>query len=291
MKGLSAAELAGLAGVTEAEIGRMVGLGILVAGGDAGSFGEADVQKVRLAAACERAGLPMEGIAAAIRAGRLSFGFLEAAPYRRWGVRAGPTYRQVSRQAGVPLGLLGGFLEAIGFAPLAADEPIREDELEVVALLQLGLASGFLDRRWSTRLGRGYAEGLRLIAQVEKELWQARFVAPVLAAGADQPTAQARAAQRAGDLDLAARLDRALLAAYRRQQELAWTGQLVEDIEAALEGAGGWGGRGGSRRCAFWTWWATPASPRSRAMRRPLSWLRPWPCWSSGRHRGMVGCR
>jgi adenylate cyclase len=33
-------------------------------------------------------------------------------------------------------------------------------------------------------------------------------------------------------------LDRALLAAYRRQQELAWIEQLVEDIEAALEQAG-----------------------------------------------------
>jgi hypothetical protein len=102
---------------------------------------ETDVRKVRLATACQQAGLPMDGIAAAIRAGRLSFAFLEAAPYR---------------------------------------------------------------------VGRGYAEGLRLIAQVEIELWQARFVAPLLAAGADQQTAQ----------------------------ELAWTESLVEDIEAALEDTG-----------------------------------------------------
>jgi adenylate cyclase len=33
-------------------------------------------------------------------------------------------------------------------------------------------------------------------------------------------------------------LDRALLGAYRRQQELAWVEQLVEDIEAALEDTG-----------------------------------------------------
>ena len=32
-----------------------------------------------------------------------------------------------------------------------------------------------------------------------------------------------------------------LLAAYRRHQELAWTEQLVEDVEAALEAAGGLG--------------------------------------------------
>jgi hypothetical protein len=69
MKGLSASELADLAGATEAEVGRLVELGILVARDDPGPFLETDVPKVRLAVACERAGLPMAGIAAAIRAG------------------------------------------------------------------------------------------------------------------------------------------------------------------------------------------------------------------------------
>jgi class 3 adenylate cyclase len=173
-----------------------------------------------------------------IRSGRLSFAFLEAAPYRRWAVRSARTYRQVSKETGVPLELLGSALEAIGFARMAPDEPIREDELEIVPLLQLGLSSGFLDQLWSTRLGRGYAEGLRLIATVEKEVWQARFMAPVLASGADRQTAIERAAQRAGDLNFTPVLDRALLAAYRRQQELAWIEQLVEDIEAALDQTG-----------------------------------------------------
>jgi adenylate cyclase len=168
------------------------------------------VRKVRLATACQQAGLPMDGIAAAIRGGRLSFAFLEAAPYRRWAVRKGRTYRQVSQQTGVPLELLDRALEAIGFARMAPDEPMREDELEIVPLLQRGLSSGIFDLDWLTRVGRGYAEGLRLIAQVEIELWQARFVAPLLAAGADQQTAQ----------------------------ELAWTESLVEDIEAALEDTG-----------------------------------------------------
>jgi class 3 adenylate cyclase len=108
----------------------------------------------------------------------------------------------------------------------------------VVPLLQLGHSSGFLDQLWSTRLGRGYQEGLRLIAQVEREVWQARFIAPLLEAGADQQTAMERAAQRVVDLNAASLLDRALLAAYCRQQELAWTEQLVEDIEAALEDTG-----------------------------------------------------
>jgi adenylate cyclase len=238
MNGLSAAGLADLAGVAEDEVARLVDLGILAPRDGADPFLETDVPKVRLATACERAGLPMAGIAAAIRAGRLSFAFLEATPYRRWAARSAQTYRQVSQQIGVPLELLGSFLEAMGFARMAPDEPMREDELEVVPLLQLGHSSGFLDQLWSTRLGRGYAEGLRLIAQVEREVWQARFMAPMLEAGADQHTAMERAAQRAGDLNYTSLVDRALLAAYRRQQELAWTEQLVENIEAALDATG-----------------------------------------------------
>jgi adenylate cyclase len=238
MNRLSAAGLADLAGVTEAEVRRLVDLGILVARHGAGPFLETDVPKVRLATACERAGLPMAGIASAIRAGRLSFAFLEATPYRRWAARSTRTYRQVSQETGVSLELLGSFLEAIGFARMAPDELIQEDELEVVPLLQLGLSSGFLDQLWSTRLGRGYAEGLRLIAQVEREVWQARFMAPMLEASADQQTAMERAAQRAGDLNYTSLVDRALMAAYRRQQELAWTEQLVENIEVALDATG-----------------------------------------------------
>ena len=91
MDGLSVSGLADLAGATEAEVERLVELGVLVAREGAGPFRETDVPKVRLAVACEQAGLPMAGIAAAIRAGRLSFAFLETALYRRWAVRSGPT--------------------------------------------------------------------------------------------------------------------------------------------------------------------------------------------------------
>jgi adenylate cyclase len=236
MNALSAGALADLAGVTEAEVQRLVELGVLVTRDGAGPFLPADAQKVRLATACEQAGLPMAGIAAAIRAGRLSFGFLEAAPYQRWAVRSARTYRQVSQQTGVPLELLASALEAIGFARMTPDEPMREDELEVVPLLQLGLATGILDQVWSTRFGRGYAEGMRLIAGVEKDVWQARFMAPKLASGADQQTAREQAAQLSGHFTGLA--DRALMAAHRRQQELAWIEQLVEEIEAALEETG-----------------------------------------------------
>jgi adenylate cyclase len=236
MNGLSASGLADLAGVTEVEVARLVELGLLVARDGADPFLEADVQKVRLATACEQAGLPMAGIASAIRAGRLSFAFLEAAPFRRWAVRSARTYRQVSEETGVPLETLGAVLESMGFARLGPDEPMREDELEVVPLLQLGLSSGILDLAWLTRLGRAHAEGLRLIATAWGEAYQARFEGPALASGADQRTAMELAAQLS--LDFLPLADPALLAIYRRQQELLWTEGLVERIEDELEAAG-----------------------------------------------------
>jgi adenylate cyclase len=236
MNGLSASGLADLAGTTAAEVRRMVDLGILVARDGVDPFLDTDVQKVRLAVACEQAGLPMEGIAAAIRAGRLSFAFLEAAPFRRWAVRSARTYRQVSEETGVPLDTLGAVLESMGFARMGADEPMREDELEVVPLLQLGLSRGIFDLAWLTRLGRAHVEGLRLIATAWGEAYQARFEQPVLASGGDQRTAMELAA-RLG-VDFLPLVDPALLAIYRRQQELLWTEGLVERVEDELEAAG-----------------------------------------------------
>jgi adenylate cyclase len=236
MNGLSASGLADLAGVTAAEVQRLVDLGILVARDGAGPFLETDVQKVRLATACEQAGLPMDRIASAIRAGRLSFAFLEAAPYRRLAVRSGRTYRQVSQETGVPLDTLGSALESMGFARMAPDEPIRKDELEMVPFVQLGHTTGILDLAWLTRIGRAYAQGLRLAASVENEAYRARFTGPVLEAGADQRTATEVASQLAtAFLPL---VDRALMGIYRRQQEVVWTQGLVEDIENELERAG-----------------------------------------------------
>ena len=239
MNGLSAAALADLAGVTEAEVWRLVDFGVLVARPGAGPFLETDVQKVRLATACERAGLPMDEIAAAIRAGRLSFAFLEAQQYQRYqryAARSSRTYRQVSQETGVRLELLRRTLESAGFAWSAPDDPMREDELEVVPLLRLALASGVLDQAWLTRVGRAYVEGLRLAAQVENEAYQARFEEPVLASGLGQRQAMEQASELAAQF--VPLVDRALMGIYRRQQELIWTEHQVLNIEAALEEAG-----------------------------------------------------
>jgi adenylate cyclase len=240
---LTAAGLAGLAGVSEAEVDRMVGIGVLVPRDGPAPFLARDLHKLRLATACERAGLPMDGIAAAIRAGRLSFAFLEAAPYQRWAVPSDRTFRQAAEEAGVPLDVLRQALEAMGFAWTSADEPAREDELEVLPLVALASSSGLLDGAWIARVGRAYAEGMRLAATVENEAYRARLEEPVLAAGLGQRQAMELASELAGQfLPL---VDRAIMGIFRRQQELVWTEHQVLNIEAALEEAGALARRSG----------------------------------------------
>jgi adenylate cyclase len=236
MDGLSASGLADLAGVREDEVARLVELGVLVARDGSGPFLQSDVPKVRLAVACERAGLPMEGIVSAIKAGRLSFTFLEGAPFRRWAVRSGQTYREVSEDNGIPLETLGAVLESMGFARVGPDEPMREDELQIVPFLRHGLSSGIFDLAWLTRLGRAYVEGLRGITAAWGDAYQARFEGPVLASGGDQRAAMEEAARLS--IDFLPLVDPALLAMYHRQEELLWTEGLVERIEHELEAAG-----------------------------------------------------
>jgi hypothetical protein len=73
---LSRAELAGTAGVDEAEIDRLVDAWVLVERDTPkGPFRAVDVLKIRVARACEEGGLPIEAMAAAIKKGRLSFAF------------------------------------------------------------------------------------------------------------------------------------------------------------------------------------------------------------------------
>jgi adenylate cyclase len=234
--GLTAADLARLAGVTEAEIGRLVDLGVLTPREGPAPFLALDLRKVRLAEACERAGLPMDGIGAAVGAGRLSFAYLGTAPYDRWAAPSGRTYRQVSEETGVPLEVLADTLEAMGFARTDPDERAREDELEAVPLIRLAIASGIFDQPSMARVGRAYAEGMRLAVRAENESYRARFEGPVLASGAGRQWAMERASELA--VQFLPLIDRALMAIYRRQAELVWTEHQVLNIEAALEEVG-----------------------------------------------------
>jgi adenylate cyclase len=231
---LSVSQLAGRAGVLPEDVERLVQLGILVPGEGGRPFTSGDVRRVRLASACAEAGLPLEGIGAAMAAGKLTLAFLDH-PLFRWSGRTAETYRDLAARLGMPIALLQRAYEAAGFAPPEPDELVREDDLDLLPTIQAAVAAG-IDEDATVRALRVFGDSLRRIAETQNHLFHSRIELPLLRSGLSQRQMIETALQLGSQM--AARDDQWLLALYRRQQERAWIADLVEHMEAAIEEAG-----------------------------------------------------
>jgi adenylate cyclase len=231
---LSVSQLAGRAGVPPEDVERLVQLGILVPGKGERPFTPGDVRRVRLASACAEAGLPLEGIGAAIAAGKLTLAFLDH-PLFRWSGRTTETYRDLAARLRMPIALLQRAYEAAGFAPPEPDDLVREDDLDLLPTIQAAVAAG-IDEDATVRALRVFGDSLRRIAETQNHLFHSRIELPLLRSGLSQRQMIETALQLGSQM--AARDDQWLLALYRRQQERAWIADLVEHMEAAIEEAG-----------------------------------------------------
>ena len=102
MSGYTRQEVAQRAGVDPDYLDRLVELGLLKPGaGEA--FSPGDVLRARWMQSLERAGVPLEGIAAAIRDGALSFSFMDVPAYDRFAGLSGTTFQQLSARTGIAL--------------------------------------------------------------------------------------------------------------------------------------------------------------------------------------------
>jgi adenylate cyclase len=227
-------EVARRAGVDIDYVDRLVELGILRPGtGDA--FSPGDVRRARWVHSLEGAGVPLDGMAEAVRAGALSFSFLDASAFDRFAGLSGATFHQLSANTGIPLDLLNVVREAVGFAEPRPEDHVREDERSVVPVIELQLSSGFrpvVIERWLRACG----DSLRRIAETETDWYKTEVVLPLLEAGmteGEMLEAQADLGSRMAPLT-----EQALLGIYRGQQEHAWSKSAVEEVEGALERAG-----------------------------------------------------
>jgi adenylate cyclase len=227
-------ELAVRAGTDEDQVRRLVRLGIVREPEPGGSFGPGDVKRVRLAMACDAAGLPLEAIGRAIDGGELSFAFLDL-PSFRWAGRLDQTYAEVAARAGVSVDLLLSMQEALGLVAPSPDAPAREDDLELVPLLQMALGVG-IDQSTLLSALCVYGESLRRITAVETAIYHTHIEMPLLRSGLEEREMMERASQVGSQF--VPLMDRALSTVYRRQQEHTWTEDLIEHIEGALEEAG-----------------------------------------------------
>jgi adenylate cyclase len=212
----------------------LVELGILTPGaGDA--FSRGDALRARWLHSLERAGIPLEGMATAVRDGALSFSFLDVPAFDRFAGLSATTFQQLSAQTGIPLELLMVVREAVGFAEPRPLDHVHDNELSVVPLLQLQLSKGFrpvVIERWL----RVYADSLRRIAETETAWWNSEIVMPLLASGMTE--AEMLEAQADLGSQMAPLTDQTVLAIYHGQQEHAWGQGFVELVEGALEAAG-----------------------------------------------------
>jgi adenylate cyclase len=225
-------EAAERVGVEPSYLFRLVGLGIL-APEEPDRFSPGDVRRVLMAKSLDDAGIPLDGVAAAIQRGALSLAFLDAASYERFAAFATETFRQVSDRTGIPLELLMVIREAIGMAQPSPDDRLREDEMAIVPFIELQVSEGFRPAAIE-RLLRVQGDSTRRITEQEAAWWTSEVIEPAMAAGkGPDEIAQADFADRSAPLS-----EQAILAMYHAQQARAWTAVIIEAFEVLMEKAG-----------------------------------------------------
>jgi len=227
-------EVAQRAGVDPDYVDRLVELGILTpAAGDA--FSPGDVLRARWLQSFEGAGVPLEGLAAAVRDGALSFSYLDATAFDQFGGLSGTTFQELSARTGIPLELLMVVREAVGFAEPRPEDHVHQNELSVVPVIELQLARGFrpvVIERWLRVCG----DSLRRIAETETAEWHSEVMTALLASGMTE--GEMLEAQADLGSQMTPLIEQAILAIYHGQQEHAWNRETVEHVEGALERAG-----------------------------------------------------
>ena len=204
-------EAAARIGVSVEELDRLCAMGILAAA----------------------SGIPMEGLAEAIRSGRVSFDFIDAPAFERFSALSGATFAEVAERTGVPVEQLLFVREAAGSAPAAPGDRMRDEELPYADMLELSVQAGFRPGSYQ-QLIRVHGDSLRRAAETESAIWQVEVVMPALAAG--------KGPDEILGIDLGDRMsiltERAVLAMYHLQQGRAWTAGIIEGMEKILAEAG-----------------------------------------------------
>jgi len=198
-------------------------------------YSTGDVRRLQLIEACVAAGMRLDDIVEAHRRGALTFSPLDLPYYSRWGERSGTTFAAEADRWKIPIELLGRIHDALGFAPAAPTDAPRTDELEMMPVISAALEASF-DPEALVGMMRVYGDALRRITRTETQLWHEYVDVPAQRDGRTQ-----REVIEGGDAfgqAIVPLVDANLLSLYRRLQEMAWMGDLVEHVELAIEEAG-----------------------------------------------------
>jgi len=226
------AEAAERTGGSVEDLRRLVVLGILRPDAE-GRFTPGDVRRAGLVNSLETAGIPLDGLSAAMQSGQVSLDFLDEPAYERFSALSGVTFAEFGERIGIPIPLLMLIREAAGSPPPRPDDLIRDDELPYAAFIEAQVRAGF-DPAASQGLLRVQGDSLRRMAETETAWWRSEVIMPAVVAG-KRPDEILRA-------DFANRMsilaEQAILGMYHLQQAQAWTGTIIEGLEMQLAAAG-----------------------------------------------------
>jgi adenylate cyclase len=231
MDQLSRTEVAERAGVAPEFIDRLVELSIVIP--TDGMFRLSDVYRARLVKGFDDAGLSLDDIGAVVAAGKFSFAFMDFGNWR-WAPRSAKSYRQVAAESGLSVDLLASIQEALGYERPDPDDLMRDDDLEAMPLIQMAIGVPVPEKAM-LRLVRMYGDAFRQFTEGETNFFHTFIEGPLMAGGSTPQTFEI--AQQAGE-QFTPFLERFIQNLYRRYQERAWTEDVMEHVETALEEMG-----------------------------------------------------
>jgi class 3 adenylate cyclase len=235
MAELTRAQAADKAGLPGAYLDRLIELEIVRPDAD-GLLTTGDVRRARLAETLETAGIGLEALAAGLRGGRLSLGFMDTPAYQRFATLGDETFTQLSERTGVPLELVLVIREAAGGALPAPDDRVREDEVAIVPFIQGLLETGIQPRNVERQL-RVMGDGMRRLAETQGDAWRNDLMDPLLRRGGSVADIEAASiVEGAAGLEEAS--DEALIAIWHAQQAHAWGANIISGFETILTDAG-----------------------------------------------------
>jgi adenylate cyclase len=220
------------AGISPEELDRLVELGIVAPDAD-GQFSSGAVRRIGMVRSLVAAGVPLDGLGAAMRSGMFSLDFLDAPAFERFSALSDVTFSQLGERAGVPVELLMQIREAAGSPAPLPDDRIRDEELPYAEFVAAQVQAGFRTTSIQ-RLMRVQGDSLGRMAETESAWWKSEVIEPATEAG--KQLDEIHGAEFGDEMTVLA--ERAILGMYHLRQGQAWTTTLMEGLEMMLAGAG-----------------------------------------------------
>ncbi|HUP00965.1 MAG TPA: adenylate/guanylate cyclase domain-containing protein [Gemmatimonadota bacterium] len=223
------------AGTTRERVRELVGLGILAPGVDPDeSFRGGDALRVQLVEELEAFGIPATRVAAAISSGALSLSYLDWFPDPS--PRSGQTHAELCDEMGVPFQLLDRIYAGFGLPRPQPDQPVREEDLDIIAGLPILFTAG-LGEGEVLRAARVWGEGVRRVAQHQVHSFHELIEEPFRRQGLSDDQALGAALSQVG-VRLIPYVGRLVGWLYRRHFESYQIEHRLGHVETALETAG-----------------------------------------------------